>query len=279
MLVEFGVLFASALIVATLTGQDFFRWWTRGSSRLHVRAPAGTRLEETDQIFEAVEASIQRTVSPEDLGLVLHNIGLPLGGVNLAFSDSSTIGPADGEILVSLKPEHRRPTFDYIRELRRRLPQEFPNLTFFYQPADIVSQILNFGLPAPIDIQLVGQNRAVNYEIANQVAQRISRVPGLVDVHVHQITAAPALRVNVDRTRAVQVGITQRDVANSLLASLASSSDQAPNFWLNPQNGVSYRVAVQTPQYRIDSIDALQREAHRSRRRQRDSTPDEPRQF
>ena len=259
-LVQFGIVFASAIILLRLIGQDFFPQVDAGQFRLHVRAPAGTRLEETDQVFEAVEASIRRIVPPEESALVLHNIGLPLGGVNLAFSDSSTIGPADGEILVSLKPEHRRSTFDYIRELRRKLPQEFPNLTFFYQPADIVSQILNFGLPAPIDIQLIGQDRAANYAIASRIAERISRVPGLVDVHVHQVVAAPALRVNVDRTRAVQVGITQRDVANSLLASLASSSDQAPNFWLNPQNGVSYRVAVQTPQYRIDSIDALQRE-------------------
>jgi len=259
-LTEFGIVFASAIILFRVTGQDFFPQVDAGQFRLHVRAPAGTRLEETDQIFEAVEASIRRIVPPEETALVLHNIGLPLGGVNLAFSDSSTIGPADGEILVSLKPERRRSTFDYISEMRRKLPQEFPNLTFFYQPADIVSQILNFGLPAPIDIQLVGQNRAANYVIAGRIAERISRVPGLVDVHVHQVIAAPALRVNVDRTRAVQVGVTQRDVANSLLASLASSSDQAPNFWLNPQNGVSYRVAVQTPQYRIDSIDALQRE-------------------
>src|SRR5262249_49952464 len=148
------------------------------------RAPPGTRLEETDQTFEAVEASIRRIVPPEETALVLHNIGLPLGGVNLAFSDNATIGPADGEILVAVKPERRRSTFEYITELRRKLPQEFPNLTFFYQPADIVSQILNFGLPAPIDVQLVGQNRQVNYAIADNIAERLSRVPGLVDVHV-----------------------------------------------------------------------------------------------
>ena len=259
-LVEFGMVFATAIILAMLTGQDFFPQVDAGQFRLHARASAGTRIEETDQIFDAIEGSIRRIVPPQEIALVLHNIGLPLGGVNLAFSDSSTIGPADGEILVSLKPEHQRSTFDYIREMRQKLPREFPNLTFFYQPADIVSQILNFGLPAPIDIQLIGQNRAANYAIARRIAERIGDVPGLVDVHVHQVIAAPALQVNVDRTRAVQVGITQRDVANSLLASLASSSDQAPNFWLNPQNGVSYRVAVQTPQYRIDSIDALQRE-------------------
>ena len=191
---------------------------------------------------------------------MLHNIGLPLGGVNLAFSDSSTIGPADGEILVALRPEHRRSTFDYIRELRRKLPQEFPNLIFFYQPADIVSQILNFGLPAPIDIQLVGQNRAANYALARRIADSVRQTPGLTDVYLHQVVSAPALKINVDRVRALSVGMTQRDVANSLLASLASSSDQAPSFWLNPQNGVSYRVAVQTPQYRLDSLDAFEGE-------------------
>jgi CzcA family heavy metal efflux pump len=257
---EFAIVLGSAVLVVPLTGRDFFPLVDAGQFRLHVRAPAGTRLEETDQIFNAVEAAIERIVPREETALVLHNIGLPLGGVNLAFSDSSTIGPADGEILVALKPGHRRSTFDYIRALRRELPQRFPDLVFFYQPADIVSQILNFGLPAPIDIQLVGQNRAANYALARRVAERIERVPGLTDVHVHQVVAAPALRINVDRVRAAQIGISQRDVANSLLASLASSSDQAPNFWLNPQNGVSYRVAVQTPQYRIDSVDALQRE-------------------
>src|ERR1051325_4171224 len=259
-LLEFGLLFASAMVLFRFTGQDFFPQVDAGQFRLHVRAPAGTRLEETDQIFEAVEASIRRVIPASEMQLVLHNIGLPLGGVNLAFSDSSTIGPADGEILVSLQPEHQRSTFDYVSELRRTLPEEFPSLTFFYQPADIVSQILNFGLPAPIDIQLIGQNRTANYALARDIAQRVSAVPGMVDVHVHQVIAAPALQIVVDRSRAVQVGITQRDVANSLLASLASSSDQAPNFWLNPQNGVSYRVAVQTPQSRLDSIDALERE-------------------
>ena len=259
-LLEFGIVFTSAALLLPFSGQDFFPLVDAGQFRLHVRAPAGTRLEETDQIFDAVEASIRRIVPPAETSLLLHNIGLPLGGINLAFSDSSTIGPADGEILVALIPNHRRSTFEYIRELRRRLPEEYPNLTFFYQPADIVSQILNFGLPAPIDIQLVGQNRTANYALAREIAARIDRVPGLVDVHVHQVVTAPALKVNVDRIRAAQVGISQRDVANSLLASLASSNDQAPNFWLNPQNGVSYRVAVQTPQYQIDSIDALERE-------------------
>jgi multidrug efflux pump subunit AcrB len=259
-LVEFSMIFVSAALLVLFAGQDFFPLVDAGQFRLHVRAPAGTRLEQTDQIFTAVEASVQRIVPAEETALVLHNIGLPLGGVNLAFSDSSTIGPADGEILVALRPEHRRSTFDYIRELRRKLPQEFPNLTFFYQPADIVSQILNFGLPAPIDIQVVGQNRAANFALARRIADNVMSVPGLTDVHLHQVVSAPALKINVDRVRALSVGMTQRDVANSLLASLASSSDQAPSFWLNPQNGVNYRVAVQTPQYRLDSLDALEGE-------------------
>jgi multidrug efflux pump subunit AcrB len=259
-LVTFGALFGLSLALTLSIGQDFFPLVDAGQFRLHVRAPAGTRIEQTDQIFSAVEASIRRIVPPEDTALVLHNIGLPVGGVNLAYGDGATIGPADGEILVALTPNHRGSTFAYMKAIRRQLPAEFPGVTFFFQPADIVSQILNFGLPAPIDIQIMGPNRTANYEMARQIADRVAAVPGVVDVHVHQVVAAPALRITVDRTRAAQVGLTQRDVANTLLTSLASSSDAAPNFWLNPQNGVSYRVAVQTPQYRIDSMDTLQSE-------------------
>src|SRR5439155_1122927 len=160
-------------------------------------------------------------------GLVRRNLGLPVGGISLAFSDSATIGSADGEILVSLKAPGK--TDDYVRELRRELPVEFPDATFFFSPADIVSQILNFGLPAPIDIQVVGSNPG-NEAVARRIAQRITPLPGVVDVHVHQITAAPALTVTVDRTRAVQLGLTQRDVASSMLVSLAGSSDGSPNF-------------------------------------------------
>jgi len=258
-LVAFGLLVAVSAALAPFIGEDFFPEVDAGQIRLHVRAPAGTRIEETNQLFTAVEQTIRRVIPRDEVALVLSNIGIPIGGVNLAFSDSSVIGPTDGEILVSLKPEHRS-TFGYIKELRRRLPEEFPAATFFFQPADIVSQILNFGLPAPIDIQVVGNDRVANYEIARKIAARVTRVPGAVDVHVHQVVNAPELRVNVDRTRAAQLGLTQRDVAGTLLTSLASSIDAAPNFWLNPVNGVSYRVTVQTPQHRIDSVDALQRE-------------------
>ena len=259
-LVAFGGFVGVSLGVAAFTGQDFFPQVDAGQFRLHVRAPAGMRIEQVDQLFGAVEASIQEVIPPDETALVLHNIGLPVGGINLAFSDSATVGSSDGEILVALKSERRHSTFEYMKTLRQELPRKFPNATFFFQPGDIVSQILNFGLPAPIDIQVVGQNRSANYALARQIADRVSRVPGVVDVHVHQIVDAPALMVNVDRTRAAQVGLTQRDVANSLLASLASSADAAPNFWLNPKNGVNYRVAVQTPQYRVDSPDALQSE-------------------
>jgi multidrug efflux pump subunit AcrB len=225
---------------------------------LHIRAPAGTRIEETERLFSQVEEVIRRTIPAEELSLVLDNIGLPVGGVNLAFSDSSTIGPSDGEILVALNPEHHGSTWQYVRALRQRLNVQFPQLTFFFQPADIVGQILNFGLPAPIDIQVVGRDLQANYAIAKHIEARVARIPGAVDVHVHQIVDAPQLFVNVDRTRAAQMGLTQRDVANNLLVSLSSSGQTAPNYWLNPQNGVNYLVAVQTPQYRIDSIDALQ---------------------
>jgi multidrug efflux pump subunit AcrB len=259
-LVAFALFFVLSLGLAVFTGEDFFPQVDAGQLRLHVRAPDGTRIEETDRVFSAVSESVRRVIPEDEIVRVINNIGIPLGGINLAFSENATIGPADGEMLISLKPERRRSTFEYMREIRRRVYPEFPELTLFFQSADIVSQTLNFGLQSPIDIQVLGNNRAANYEIARRIADRVRTVPGLVDVRVHQVVAAPELRIDVDRTRAAQIGLSQRDVANSLLVSLASSSDAAPNFWLNPQNGVSYRVSVQTPQYRIDTLDALQSE-------------------
>ncbi len=237
-------------------GEDFFPSVDAGQFRLHVRAPAGTRIEETERLFGEVEAAIRRIVPPEELRLILDNIGLPSVGINLAYSDSTTVSLADGEILVALHENHR-PTPEYVKQLRRELPRQFPQMTFFFQPADIVNQILNFGLPAPIDVQVVGRDLKVNYGIARQLEQRIAQLPGAADVHLHQVMDTPELRINVDRTRAGQVGITQRDVAGSLLTSLSSSFQTAPNFWLNPENGVSYFVAVQTPQYKMDSVEAI----------------------
>ena len=242
-----------SLLLLPFIGEDFFPSVDAGQFRLHVRAPAGTRIEETERLFGEVEAYLRRTIPPAELDLILDNIGLPAVGINLAYSDSTTISLADGEILVALKGRHR-PTPEYVKLLRRELPREFPQLTFFFQPADIVNQILNFGLPAPIDIQIVGRDQKANYEIARQIEQRVAQIPGAADVHLHQVVNAPELRVNVDRTRAEQIGLTQRDVAGTLLTSLSSSSQTAPNYWLNPENGVSYFVAVQTPQYKVDSI-------------------------
>lgn len=246
-----------SFILLPFIGEDFFPAVDAGQFRLHVRTPAGTRLEETERLFGQVEDAIRRIVPREELELILDNIGLPSIGINLAYSDSATVGLSDGEILVALKEKHR-PTREYVKRLRSELKKQFPELTFFFQPADIVSQILNFGLPAPIDIQIVGRDQKGNYEIARQIEQRVSRIPGAVDVHLHQVVDQPELRVNVDRTRAEQVGLSQRDVAGNVLTSLSSSSQTAPNFWLNPENGVNYIVAVQMPQYKMDSVTALE---------------------
>jgi multidrug efflux pump subunit AcrB len=237
-------------------GRDFFPSVDAGQFRLHVRAPAGMRIEQTEQRFAQVEQVIRETIPPSELDIILENIGLPYSGLSLALSDSATIGALDGEILVSLKQNHR-PTQNYVEELRNKLQAKFPDMTFFYQPADIVTQVLNFGLPAPIDIQLVGRDPK-NLEIAREIQTRVAAVPGAIDVHLQQVPAVPDLFIKVDRTQAQQLGLAQRDVASDLLVSLSSSFQTAPNFWLNPQNGVSYAVQVMTPQYKIDSMDSLQ---------------------
>ena len=255
--VLFGAFWVSALVMLPFVGQDFFPQVDGGQFRMHVRTPAGTRIEETERIFAQVEDVIRHSIPEDQISLILDNIGLPVGGVNLAFSDSATIGPSDGEILVSFKESGS--TWEYVKRLRQKLTATFPDLTFFFQPADIVSQILNFGLPAPIDIQVSGPpaNVKANYKIAKQIEAQVARIAGAVDVHLQQVIDAPELRVNVDRTQASQSGLTQRDVANNLLYSLSSSGQAAPNYWLDPKKGVNYLVAVQVPQYKIDSVDTL----------------------
>jgi multidrug efflux pump subunit AcrB len=253
---------ALALVLATsilvpFLGRDFFPVVDAGSFRLHVRAPAGTRLEETERIFTQVENTIREIIRADELVAILDNIGLPAGSTALAFSDSVTISPADGEILVSLNPEKHGSTWKYVRQIRERLNREHPDYAFFTQPSDIVGQILNFGLPAPIDVQIAGRDRATNYALAQQLATDIAAIRGAVDVHVHQVVNAPSLKITVDRTRAAQLGLTQRDVSSNLLISLSGSAQAAPNYWLSPQNGVQYVVATQTPQPLLDSIDAL----------------------
>jgi len=249
-----GLVLASMCLVPFL-GRDFFPSVDAGQFRLHVRAPAGTRLESTAQRYYQVEQTIRKVVPAHEIHSVLDNIGLPVSGINLAFGDNSTIGEADGEILVALNENHHA-TEGYVRTLRTRLKQEFPDMEFAFGAADIVSQILNFGVPAPIDVQVTGRSPG-NYKVATEIAHEVAKIPGAVDVQVHQVVHGPDLRVNVDRTQAEQTGLTQSNVASAVLISLASSGQAAPNYWLNFQNGVNYQVAVQTPQYRMGTLDEL----------------------
>ncbi|MDB4915314.1 MAG: acriflavin resistance protein, partial [Gemmatimonadetes bacterium] len=244
--------------LAPAIGEDFFPNVDGGQFQLHVRAPAGTRLEETEMIFARVEQTIKRIIPEKDLSMVLDNIGLSTYGTALAVGSNATVGPADGDMLVQLKAEHEGATADYVRELRKVLPVEFPGVTFFVQPADMVNQVLNLGLPAPIDVQVSGQNRAGNYEAAQKIATEIARIPGAADVRVQQVMNAPEMRFAVDRVKAQEIGLTQRDVASDLLISLSSSGQTAPNFWVNPANGVQYAVNVMTPQYKMGTLDELQ---------------------
>ncbi|MGO9967324.1 MAG: efflux RND transporter permease subunit [Bryobacteraceae bacterium] len=250
-----------SLALIPYLGEDFFPQVDAGQIRLHVRAPAGTRIEETERYFAQVENTIRRIVPPAELVDILDNIGLPYSGFNLAFTDSVTIGAFDGEIMVSLRPGEHAPSSQYVRRLRTELRREFPELTIFLQPADIVNQILNFGLPAPIDVQVVGPltNDKANFALARRMETRMQSIPGAEDVHIHQVVAAPELLFRVDRTRARQLGLTQSDVSNSLLISLSSSAFIAPNYWIDPRNGVDYPIAAQTPQYVVDSTAELLR--------------------
>src|SRR5207253_7304323 len=240
-------------------GRYFYPTVDAGQLRLHVRTPPGTRIEETEVYFERVEDYIRQVIPADELGVIIDNIGVP-NAINLALSDSVTVGPADGEILVSLNATHR-PTARYLKTLRDELPRRFPDLEFFPQPADIDSQILNFRLPAPIDIQVTGPlaESDTNFRVAQRIAAELRGVPGAVDVHVQQVLDAPRIMIDTDRALAQQVGLTQRDVANSLLISLTGSGATTTNFWLNYKNGVSYQVVVQTPQHRMASLDALHR--------------------
>jgi CzcA family heavy metal efflux pump len=253
----FGFFSVVSIALMPYLGQDFFPSVDAGEFRLHVRAPAGTRLEETERIFSQVDALIRRTIPKNELHMVLDNIGLPSSGTNLALIDAAMIGPGDGEILVALTPKHA-PTGSYVIALRKELHDQFPQLICFFQPADIVSQILNFGLPAPIDIQIVGRSLEQNFKLTEEIRREVARIPGAVDVHVHQIVDLPELRVNMDRTRGVLLGMSERDVAQNMLISLSSSSQTAPNFFLNPKNGVNYAIAVQTPEYKFNTIEDLQ---------------------
>ena len=251
----FAVCLASFALFSWL-GQDFFPSVDGGQFKLHVRAQTGTRIEETARLCDLVENSIRREIPPSELSNILDNIGLPYSGINTSYSNSAAIGPADADIQVSLAEKHR-PTDEYVHALRGRLAKEFPGLTFYFLPADIVSQILNFGLPAPIDIQIVGQNVEANREYANQLFNRVKYVPGMTDLRIQQPFNSPKLQVDIDRTKAQGAGYTARDVASNLLVALSGSFQTAPTFWLNPVNGVSYNISTQTPQYLTDSLQGL----------------------
>jgi multidrug efflux pump subunit AcrB len=227
--------------------------------RLHVRAPAGTRIEQTQDYFASVEDEVRKLIPKKDLGVLLDNMGIPNSSINLSLSDGSMMSPADGELLIGLNEDHA-PTEQYMKTLRRELPRKFPELTFFFAPSDIVTQVLNFGLQAPVDIQVSGPlaNANQNLEIANAMRWEVAKLPGIADVRLQQVPRTPDIRVNVDRVLANQVGVSQRDVASDLLISLSSSNQTAPNFWLNPTNAVNYSIFVQTPQYRMDTINALE---------------------
>lgn len=247
--------FALAFCLLPFIGQDFFPTVDSGSFRLHVRAPSGTRIEETAKLFGQIEHTVKQTLPPGEVTLQMDNIGLPVGGVNFAYNTTGSIGPSDGEILVVLKEGHG-PTAAYVQLLRRVLAQDYPGCVFFFQPADITTQILNFGLPAPLDVQVVGRDPH-NYAIAQKVADAMRLIPGAVDVHIHQVVDYPEVRVQVDRERAQELGLTQRDVANNLLVALSSSGQVLPNYWLDPKNGVSYLLAVQVPQRQLATFSDL----------------------
>ena len=237
-------------------GRDFFPSVDAGQIRLHMRAATGTRIEETARLADDVEAAIRELVPKDQLETILDNLGVPNSGINLSYSNAGTIGTLDGEISLSLKEGHA-PTESFVKVLRAELPRRFPGVEFFFQPADIVTQILNFGLPAAIDVQLSGNNLEANARIAVDLVKKIKQIPGAVDAHVHQRLDAPAVNLQMDRTRLQQMGLSAQNVGQNVLVALSGSSQTAPAFWLNPQNGVVYSIAVQAPQYRVDSLDAL----------------------
>jgi len=251
-----GLCLGSMCLVPFL-GQDFFPTVDAGEFKLHIRAKTGTRIEETAKLCDQIEAVIRKDIPAKELGGILDNLGLPYSSINLSYSNSGVIGTADGDILVSLNPGHK-PTAYYQRKLRIDLPREFPGTQFFFQPSDIVNQILNFGLSAPIDIQLIGNKVADNLVLAHKIADQLGQVPGAVDVHVQQVYDEPRFNVTMERSQAEQLGITAHDIATTVLNALSGSFQTAPSFWLDPKNGVSYNIVVQSPQYDINSLQDLE---------------------
>jgi multidrug efflux pump subunit AcrB len=257
---RFGLIFMAfcllSLLLVPVLGRDFFPSVDAGQIRLHMRAPTGTRIEETARIADNVEAAIRQLVPPSELETILDNLGVPNSGINLSYSNAGTIGSLDGEILMSLREGHR-PSEHWVSLLRAELPKRFPGVEFFFQPADIVTQILNFGVPAAIDVQFTGPDLRANADLAAQLTKEIRRIPGAVDAHVHQRLDGPMLSLQMDRSRLQQMGLSPQNVGQNVLIALSGSSQTSPAFWLNPANGVVYNIVVQSPQYHVDSLDSL----------------------
>ena len=254
---SFLTLVGAAFLLTPYLGRNFFPTVDGGQILMHVRLPIGTRVEESAQQFARIEASIRAIIPPNELTAVVDNIGMPISGINLAYNNTGVIGSQDGDIQIKLVENHR-PSAGYVRSLREELPLRFPGATFAYLPADIVSQILNFGAPAPINVQISGADQAANFDYANLLLRRLRHIPGLVDARIQQSPALPTFDIAVDRTRAQFVGLTERDVTNSLVVNFAGSGQVSPTYWLDPKSGVSYSIVMQTPQYKLDSLSALQ---------------------
>ena len=258
----FAIAFLLVVVVCVVglfpwLGENFFPAVDSGQFTLHVRARAGTRIEETARLCDLVENSIRGTIPGQEVSSIIDNIGLPYSGINVSYTNSAPIGPSDADILVSLAPKHR-PTPEHVNRLRMVLARQFPGITFYFLPSDMVSQILNFGMPAPIDVQVVGSNLQANREFADQLLAKVKYIPGIADLRIQQAFNLPRIQIDVDRTRTTQVGFTQRDVANNMLVSLSGSFQTSPSFWLDPENGVSYNIAAQTPQYALNSLQDIE---------------------
>ena len=251
--VVYGIIVLSALVLLPFIGENFFPEVDAGQIRLHVYAPHGTRIEETAREFSAIEETIKHVIPPTELDTVLDNIGLPASMINLAFMDNSQIGVGDGEILIALKENHK-PTKQYVKKLRKELNKEFPNSTFFFQNADMVGKILNFGLASPVDIKVQGKDLKANFALTSKMLEDVKRVRGVADAHIHQITDTPEVRVEVDKRRASIMKLSQETVSENLLTALTSSAMIAPNYWVDPQNGVNYNLVVQVPTYNVDTV-------------------------
>ncbi len=256
-LASFLALVAASFLLLPFLGRNFFPSVDTGQILMHVRTQVGTRVEESARQFAEVQRAIARLIPANELGTMVDNIGMPISGINMSYNNTGVIGPQDADIQIKLKEGHR-PTPEHVQMLRQELPSLFPGMSFAFLPADIVSQILNFGAPAPIDIQVRGPNLAGNFQHANLILSKLRQIPGIADARIQQSRAYPAFNVDVDRTRAQYIGLTERDVTNSLVVNLAGSGQVSPTYWLNPDNGISYPIVMQTPQYQVDTLAALQ---------------------